>query len=134
MNGSQKLFLIQCAWALAGAALVAFAVWLTVRIINRHERWAKRTAIVIVLVVVAYPISLGPATALWSFCGEPRSWEGRFFITYVPVQMAMYRIPGLGTALNRWYLEPGQSLGRRLNGNFSVNPPAPNPNAPAERN
>lgn len=132
MNGLRKLFLIQCAWALIGAALVAFAIWLMVRIINRHEPWAKRTAIVMALAVVVYPISLGPATALWSYCGEQRSWESPFFVVYFPIQMAMWRMEGLANALNRWYLEPCQSLGRKLNGNFPVSIPASNPDAAPE--
>jgi hypothetical protein len=40
-----------------GVAFAAFSVWLAVRIINRRERWAKRTAVVLVttgLFVSAY--------------------------------------------------------------------------------
>jgi hypothetical protein len=46
-------------------AFSAFCVWLTVRIVNRRERWAKWTAvIVIILVFVGYPLSFGPANWL----------------------------------------------------------------------
>jgi hypothetical protein len=31
-----------------GVAFVAFSIWLAVRIINRRERWAKRTAVVLI--------------------------------------------------------------------------------------
>jgi hypothetical protein len=41
------------ALAVIGVAFAAFCVWLTVRIVNRHERWAKRLAF---LVAVSYPI------------------------------------------------------------------------------
>ncbi len=41
-------------------AFAAFCVWLGVRIVNRRERWAKRTAAVVALALV-YPISFGPA-------------------------------------------------------------------------
>jgi hypothetical protein len=43
-----------------GAAYAAFAVWLTVRIINRRERWAKRTAVGLVVLSVLYVLSSGP--------------------------------------------------------------------------
>jgi hypothetical protein len=44
----------------------AFCVWLTVRIVNRRERWAKRTALAVV-VLLGYPLSFGPAC--W-FCSR----------------------------------------------------------------
>lgn len=117
MDGLQKLVLIQAGWVLLGTAVLAFSLWLAIRIINRRERWAKRTAVAIALIVVLYPISLGPATTLWSYRGEPRSWEDTFFVVYFPIQMAMWNLH-VGKPLNDWYLDPCQSLGRRLNGNF----------------
>jgi hypothetical protein len=43
-------------------AFAAFCVWLAVRIYNRRERWAKWTAVGLVLaVVIIYPLSIGPA-------------------------------------------------------------------------
>jgi hypothetical protein len=44
-----------------GLAFAALAVWLTVRIINRRERWAKRTAVALTVVLLGYPLSFGPA-------------------------------------------------------------------------
>jgi hypothetical protein len=44
-----------------GLVVAAFGVWLGVRIINRRERWAKRTALVIVVVPTLYVLSFGPA-------------------------------------------------------------------------
>jgi len=41
-------------------AFGAFCVWLTVRIVNRRERWAKRTAMALVAMVL-YGLSVGPA-------------------------------------------------------------------------
>jgi hypothetical protein len=59
---------------LFGIALLAFSVWLAVRLVNRRERWVKRTAIsLLVGCVLIYPLSLGPVTFTWSFRGEPRS-------------------------------------------------------------
>ena len=44
-------------------AFAAFCVWLTVRIVNRRERWAKWTAVGLIVVIFLYPLSWGPA--LW---------------------------------------------------------------------
>jgi glucan phosphoethanolaminetransferase (alkaline phosphatase superfamily) len=44
-----------------GVAFAAFAVWLVVRIINRREKWAKRTAMALVAVLATYLLSFGPA-------------------------------------------------------------------------
>jgi hypothetical protein len=43
-----------------GMTVAAFAVWLEVRIVNRRERWAKRTALGFVATLIAYPLSFGP--------------------------------------------------------------------------
>jgi glucan phosphoethanolaminetransferase (alkaline phosphatase superfamily) len=40
-------------------AFAAFCVWLTVRIVNRRERWAKRTAVVTAAILtICYPGSV----------------------------------------------------------------------------
>ena len=44
-----------------GAAVAALAVWLTVRIINRRERWAIRIALGLIAVSILYVASFGPA-------------------------------------------------------------------------
>ena len=44
-----------------GVAFAAFCVWLTVRIVNRRERWAKWTAAIVVGVPLLYVASFGPA-------------------------------------------------------------------------
>ena len=41
-----------------GVAVAAFCLWLTVRIVNRRERWAKWMAVIVAL--VGYPLSFGP--------------------------------------------------------------------------
>ncbi len=47
--------------AFFGVSFVAFCVWLTIRIVNRRERWAKRTAWGVSSLLLLYPLSLGPA-------------------------------------------------------------------------
>jgi hypothetical protein len=42
-----------------GATFAAIVVWLTIRIINRRETWAIRTALGL-FVVAMYPVSFGP--------------------------------------------------------------------------
>jgi hypothetical protein len=42
------------------SAFAAFCVWLGVRIFNRRERWAKWTAVGMVVMLV-YPLGFGPA-------------------------------------------------------------------------
>ena len=44
-----------------GVAFAAFCVWLTVRIINRRERWAKWVLAAVVGLPVLYVASFGPA-------------------------------------------------------------------------
>jgi hypothetical protein len=52
--------MLNAAWAMIGVAFAAFGIWLAVRIVNRRERWAKRTAVGVVVVVLAYLASFGP--------------------------------------------------------------------------
>jgi CHAT domain-containing protein len=48
-----------------GVSCATFAVWLIVRIIKKREKWAMRTAAVLVLVAVLYPLTAGPASRLF---------------------------------------------------------------------
>lgn len=47
--------------AILAVAFAAFSVWLTVRIVNRRERWAKRTAVAVIASPMLYMASFGPA-------------------------------------------------------------------------
>ncbi len=59
----------------AGVVLAALCIWLTVRIVNRRERWAKRTlAALIVLMPIFYLASFGPEC--WWFAVTVRQVEG----------------------------------------------------------
>jgi hypothetical protein len=56
-----KVIGMAAAMSIFGIAFAAFCVWLTVRIANRRERWVKRTAATLMVVlVVGYPLSIGP--------------------------------------------------------------------------
>jgi hypothetical protein len=62
-------------------AFAAFCVWLTVRIINRRERWAKGTAVVVGLPVL-YVMSFGPACWLTS---RMNSGAAMIPVAYAPI-------------------------------------------------
>jgi len=55
--------------AVVGAAFAAFCIWLGVRIFNRRERWAKKTARWLFIVCVVYPLSFGPMIYITGFLG-----------------------------------------------------------------
>ena len=44
-----------------GVAFAAICIWLTVRIVNRRERWAKWTLAGVIGVAMLYVVSFGPA-------------------------------------------------------------------------
>jgi hypothetical protein len=61
---------VNLALSIIGITFTAFCVWLTVRIINRRERWAKRLAVAVglaVLIVAGYPASVGLCVGVKSF-------------------------------------------------------------------
>lgn len=96
----------QLAWfvAIIAIAFAAFCVWLTVRIVNRRERWANWTLAAVVGVPVLYVASFGPA--IW--IASPRDSD----ISVGPSSMlAIYRPLGwianetdspIGRALEWW--------------------------------
>ena|SRR5579872_1743411 len=52
---------MELALLIFGAIFAAFCVWLTVRIVNQRERWAKWTLAVTLSLPVLYAASFGPA-------------------------------------------------------------------------
>jgi hypothetical protein len=71
--------------ATLSVACAAFAVWLTVRVINRRERWAKRTAAAMVAAPALYFLSWGPAIWLYHKLGRPRWFENVVGPVYLPL-------------------------------------------------
>ena len=56
-----------------GVTFAAFCVWLTVRFVNRRERWAKWTSVgMLASLPLIYVLSVGPAVA-WN--RSHRDWE-----------------------------------------------------------
>jgi hypothetical protein len=83
-------------------ALAALYVWLTVRIVNRRERWAKWTLAALVVVAV-YPLSMGPA--YW-VCTDARrriraDWTGAVFCAAYDPLIRIYQ-KGPPTPLNHY--------------------------------
>jgi hypothetical protein len=64
-------------------AFAAFCVWLGVRIVNRRERWAKWTAVVVVALLVGYPLSFGPAFGLVENNALPRRGLDCVYLPFV---------------------------------------------------
>jgi hypothetical protein len=99
---------------MSGALLVlavafsAFCVWLTVRIVNRRERWAKWTAVALIVALIAYPLSIGPA--YW-MCTDGRGrvrndWAGDAFLNvFAPIIAAYHNGRPLLSDLIQSYLE-----------------------------
>jgi len=94
-------------------AFAAFCVWLTVRIINRKERWAKWTLVgTVVGVPILYVASFGPAC--WWFTipsGETCDFPGtndplpalRARQLYCPIGWVAVRAPTPIERLLAWY-------------------------------
>ena len=76
MNYAQLLFAV---------ALAASCVRLSVRIVNRQERWEKRTLAAMIVLPVLYVVSIGPAEWLWvyavpdSLCSQCRKAITTFY-------------------------------------------------------
>lgn len=99
-----------------GVAFSAFCVWLTVRIVNRRERWAKRTAIALALIIVAYPLSSGPVISFWLHGVFSNSTFLTINRLYRPVGLVLCRSQ-MGMNFGNWYQGlwiDGDELEKRL--------------------
>jgi hypothetical protein len=85
--------------AILGVVFSAFAIWFTVRLVNRGEKWAKRTAVALVAVLVGYPLSFGPACWITS---RFASLYPAFGATYRPLVWAADYTPGSWPVLARY--------------------------------
>jgi hypothetical protein len=92
------------ALSIVGIAFTAFCIWLTVRILNRREGWAKRFAIKLaILLVYCYLLGVGPAFYAMS-CGWLPDWASRgLAYVYTPLVRVCGVIRPLGKLLD-WYV------------------------------
>jgi hypothetical protein len=91
---------------ITGIAFGAFCVWLAVRVYNRRERWAKRTAIG-AAVAALYVVGLGPACWISSRtgCGGAPLSAG-----YCPLTWVMLR-GGRSEYVIDWYSHVASAAG-----------------------
>src|SRR5690349_8338329 len=71
-------------FSLLGVALAAYAIWLSVRIVNVRDRRAIRRAILLVLVFIAYPLSMGPLLWLGNHGFLPRAIAPAINVVFFP--------------------------------------------------
>lgn len=89
-----------------GATFAAFCVWLSVRIINRRERWAKWTLTVVVALPVLYVLSFGPTCWVYSRIQFDEEWDAPDFI-YAPILWTWrFDQGGISDAID-WYANAG---------------------------
>ncbi len=98
------------ALAIFGVAFAAFCVWLTVRVVNRREKWAKRTAVVLtVLMTLAYPLSVGPGQWLAEQWGIPLNVVKAFYapLEFIVVYITPESVNAPYRAYNSWWTMDG---------------------------
>jgi len=94
--------------AASATMLAAFCIWLTVRIINLRERWAKRTAVVTAGLVL-YILSFGPA---WWLANRCRWCYPGYCAVYWPVGFVAGVSPKpINAAIRRYVRVFGESFG-----------------------
>ena len=97
-------------------AVAAFCVWLGVRIVNRRERWAMWTAACLLVLLVIYPLSAGPAmwfdVKLSSRYRSPQWFRATIGQLYVPLVTALGHGPDwleeLWSDYVGWWIESAQ--------------------------
>ena len=137
--------------ALMAVVFAAAGVWLTVRIVNRREKWAKRT-LAMVLAPAIYVMSFGPACWISSVMNGPNELLGWIFGPLIeatavmpePVQVLFcrYATVGMPNDAGVQFFRGEDSdratilsksdfrllmIGRRKSNTTRVNPPHSNP-------
>src|SRR5579872_1625219 len=91
-------------FSVLGAALAAYCVWLGVRIVNSRDKRAIRAAIILVIVFVVYPLSMGPMVWLGEHGYLPRVMQPVFNLVLFPVIATMgFGPPSIGRWMS-WYM------------------------------
>jgi hypothetical protein len=96
-------------------AFVAVCIWLTVRIVNRREKWAKRMLAAVIAAPLLYVLSFGPAC--WWFdrrlseVGAELNAAEMIAVPYIPLgRLARFEPDIIGDAL-LWYAMVGTPTG-----------------------
>jgi len=100
------------ALSIFGVAFAAFCVWLTVRIVNRKERWAKRMLAAVVALPLLYVLSFGPTCWICSrIAGEDdaEEWVTTDFI-YAPLLWVWRFHDGIISDAIDWYANVGAAV------------------------
>jgi hypothetical protein len=91
-----------------GLLLSALFIWLAVRLINRRERWSKRTAIALAVLLSIYLLSFGPAC--WWIADRSFGYYYRMApICYWPIGRIALRGPEPIRNAICWYAKAGNS-------------------------
>ena len=85
-------------------AFAAFCVWLTVRIVNRRERWAKWMLAASLALAAAYPLSIGPLQWLDQRSPLPGWADKPIEIIYAPLSWTTQRSEVANAAID-WYID-----------------------------
>jgi len=92
------------ALSIVGVTFAASCVWLTVRIVNRREWWARCTLAAVVALPALYVLSVGPAFWITGHCFRGSKQAHRFFNrTYRPVA-SLAHLTEPTTDFFIWYL------------------------------
>ncbi len=88
-------------------AFFAFCIWLAVRLVNRRERWAKRTLAAGVVVPVLYVLSLGPSNWLINHGSvkEKGPIHSMLIAIYAPLDESITYWPRKAKNVLSWYVE-----------------------------
>src|SRR5262245_28310263 len=92
----------------------AFCLWLTVRMVNRRERWAKWALAATLALPVLYVASFGPA--VWITARKERVdqiGQSVIYITYQPLLSAIVYGPRQISGPLYWWGELGVGNGRQ---------------------
>jgi hypothetical protein len=92
--------------------LSALCIWLTVRIVNRREQWAKRTLAVVVGLPVLYFLSFGPLMWLEAQGYMYSSFGDHLRAYAAPVRMIYDHSPQPIKNVLAWYERVSRGIGR----------------------
>ena len=100
------------ALSIFGVAFAAFCVWLTVRIVNRKERWAKRMLAAVVALPLLYVLSFGPTCWIYSRAAgedDAEEWVTTDFI-HAPLLWVWRFHDGIISDAIDWYANVGAAV------------------------